>query len=76
MNNKQDYANGLTPRENFLMSLLNRAIKEYKALLEYTRRSKPLKIVEILNLSTIPGETRFIIQVTHKNCIVRCPQQK
>lgn len=70
MNDKQDYPS-LTPRENFLMSLLNKVTKEYKKLLEHTRRSKPLKIVEILNLSAIPGETRFTIQVTHKNSIVR-----
>lgn len=71
MNDKQDYSNPLTPRENFLMSLLSRVTKEYKKLLEHSRRSNPLKIVEILNLSTIPGETQFTIQVTHKNCIVR-----
>ena len=70
MHDKQNYSN-LTPRENFLISLLNKVIKEYKTLLEHTRRSKPLKIVEILNLSTIPGETQFTIQITHKNSIVR-----
>lgn len=71
MNRNQNYSNNATPRENFLMSLLNKVIKEYKSLLEHTRRDKPLKIVEILNLSSIPGETQFTIQVTHKNCIVR-----
>jgi hypothetical protein len=71
MNDERNYSNDLTRRENFLISILNRVIKEYKTLLEHTRRSKPLKIVEILNLSTIPGETQFNIQVTHKSCIVR-----
>ena len=71
MNDKQNYSDHFTSRENFLISLLNKAIKEYKTLLESTRRTKPLKIVEILNLSKVPGETRFIIQVAHKNCILR-----
>jgi hypothetical protein len=71
MTDKQNYSSNLTPSEDFLMSLLNRVIKEYKTLLEHTRRDKPLKIIEILNLSTIPGETKFAIQVTYKNSIIR-----
>lgn len=70
MDNKNN-ASKLTLRESFLMSLLNKAIKEYKALLEYTKRSKPLKIVEILNLSDLPGETTFVLQVSHKNSVIR-----
>ena len=69
MNHKQDYPSNLTPREGFLMSLLSKIVNEYKTLLEHTRRNKPLKIVEILHLSPIPGETKFIIQITHKNCV-------
>lgn len=71
MTSEKDYSNNkLTPRENFLMSLLNKVVREYKALLEHTRYSKPLKIVEILYLSTIPGETKFAIQVKNKNCVI------
>lgn len=71
MNNKNDYFHNLTPRENFLLSLLNKMIKQYKILIEYSRRCKPLKIVEILSISSVPGESRFTVQVTHKNCIAR-----
>ena len=70
MIDKSNHSNGITPRENFLMSILSKVIKEYKALLEHTRRNKPFKIVEILNLSKIPGETKFTIQVTYKNSLV------
>jgi hypothetical protein len=71
MSNRQNNLNQLTPRENFLMSLLNKVTKEYQALLEYTRRVKPLKIVDILELSSVPGETKFAIQITNKNAIVK-----
>lgn len=71
MGNKKNYPNDFTPRENFLMSLLNKVVKEYKALLEITRRAKPFKIVEIISLSSIPGETQFAIQITNKNCILQ-----
>ena len=67
--NNPSHSHGLTPRDNFLMSLLNKVIKEYKTLLNHARRSKPLKIVDIFSLSPIPGETQFIIQITHKNCV-------
>jgi hypothetical protein len=70
MNDKRNYFNGLTLRENFLMSLLYKVVKEYKSLLESTRRIKPFKIIEILNITMIPGETQFAIQVSNKNCIV------
>lgn len=56
-------------RENILLTLLSKLIKEYKLLLEYARREKPLKIVDIIHISSIPGETKFIIQVTNKNCL-------
>jgi hypothetical protein len=71
MNNKKDYSNNLASRENFLLLVLQKVIKEYKSLLEYSRRNKPLKVVEILSISSIPGESRFTIQVTHKNSIAR-----
>ncbi|GEM_PF-1264157 len=71
MDNKKDQSNSLTPRENFLLGLLNKVIKEYKALLEITRKTKPFKIVEIIYLSNIPGETKFAIQLTNKNCVLQ-----
>lgn len=58
-------------RENFLLSLLNKCIKEYKALVEFTRKSHPFKIVEIITLSKIPGETIFLIQLTNKDCTLQ-----
>ena len=61
----------LSPRESLLMGFLNKIIKEYKALLEYTRQSKPFKIVEISKLSNIPGETEFLIQIANKNYAFR-----
>lgn len=69
MTNKQDFSKGFTPRENFLIFLVNKLTNEYKRLLNHIQM-KPYKIVEILTLSTIPGETRFAIQITHKNCIL------
>lgn len=60
-----------TVRENFLLSLLQKVVKEYKNLLELTRRAKPLKIIEIMNLSGAPGETKFAVQFTNKNCILK-----
>ncbi|MEO8400313.1 MAG: hypothetical protein ABI597_00780 [Gammaproteobacteria bacterium] len=59
-----------TVRENFLMSVLQKLASEYKALLAYTRGIKPFKIVEISQLSSIPGETKFIIQITNKHTIL------
>lgn len=69
MDNNQDYSHRLTPRENFLMSIINTLINEYKTLLSHIHM-KTYTIVEILSLSPIPGETRFAIQITHKNCIL------
>ena len=69
MNHKQDYPSQLFSREGFLMTLFNKVINEYKTLFEQTRHNKPLKIIEILHLSSIPGETKFIIQITYKNCV-------
>ena len=60
-----------SPRENFLMALLNKVIDEYKNLLEHVRLSKPLRIIEIETLSSIPGDTKFIIQVRNKNSIAK-----
>lgn len=68
MNNK--HSSDTASRENFLMSLLNKVASEYKALLNLTRRTKPLKIVKIVHLSKIPGESVFAIQITNKNCFL------
>lgn len=68
MSNK--YPNQITPRENFLLSLLHKVTKEYKALVEFTCRKKTLKIAEILELSSTPGESKFAIQFTNKNCVL------
>ncbi len=59
-----------TQRETFLMLMLNKVTKEYKALIEFTRRRKPLKIVEILEVSSSPGESKFAIQLINKNCFL------
>lgn len=59
-----------TKRENFLMGLLDRITKEYKILLDITRRRKLFKIVDILELSKVPGETKFAIQVANKVTIL------
>lgn len=67
----QNYYTHLTTRESFLISLLNKMMKEYKTLLDQVRRDKPFKIIEISNLSSVPGETQFTIQVSHKNCFIR-----
>lgn len=67
MNVNKNIQNKSISRESFLMSLLKKVVNEYKALLEYTRGFKPYKIAEIRQLSSIPGETKFIIQVANKN---------
>jgi hypothetical protein len=59
-----------SPRENLLMTLLNKVIKEYKLLWELTRKTKALKIVEIIEISSVPGETQFTIQIVNKNCVL------
>lgn len=63
-------------RETLLMLLFNKITKEYKALLEYTRRQKPFKIIEIIELSNVPGESLFAIQLTNKNIICRLTASK
>lgn len=60
-----------TARETFLMTLLNKITKEYKLLLERIHRTKPYKIVEMIEISSIPGESKFAIQVANKNFIVQ-----
>src|SRR5262245_21756715 len=57
-------------RENFLLSINDKLVHEYKALLAYTKRVKPYKIVEVHNISNVPGETLLTLQVTNKNCIL------
>lgn len=67
MNNDHKY----THRENFLLSIINKLIKEYKGLLALGKPPKPFKIIEIIQTSTIPGETLFVMQVTNKNCFLK-----
>lgn len=69
MNNKKNSSNKVSTRENFLMSIINKLTNEYKALINHFYM-KPFKIVDILNLSPVPGETIFIIQLTNKNIIL------
>src|SRR5579864_2754960 len=71
MKGKHDIDNSITPRENFLISLLNKMTREYRALLNYARQTKPFKIIEICTLSSAPGESEFLIQITNKNCAFR-----
>jgi hypothetical protein len=71
MIDRQRDAVQLTPRESYLMVLLKKVLTEYKALVQATRRVKPLKIVDIIELSAIPGETKFAVQITNKNAIVK-----
>lgn len=66
---KNNY-NPLTPRESFLMSLLNKVTTEYNNILNYTRGIKPFKIVEIIHLSNIPGEAEFLVQITNKHSML------
>lgn len=63
--------NQFTPRENFLMALLDKVTKQYKALLETIRHEKPFKILKIMDLSSIPGDTKFNIQITNKACVLQ-----
>lgn len=71
MRDHQECSGNLTPRENFLMSLLNKLVREYKDLLASTRQKKAFKIVDVLVWSSIPGETIFNIQVTNKHCVIQ-----
>jgi hypothetical protein len=57
-------------QKNILKVLLDKLSKEYKALLEHLRQAKPFKIIEISNISSVPGETKFVIQILNKNSIV------
>jgi hypothetical protein len=67
----QNNSNTCSPRENFLLHILQKVISEYKLLVSHSRRAKLFKIVEILEISSVPGETRFAIQLTNKNCILK-----
>lgn len=60
----------VSQRKKFLLFLLHKVTNKYKSLLSFYKRTKPLKIIEIVNLSKIPGETTFLIQVTNKNCVL------
>lgn len=71
MSCSQGNTDQLTPRESFLMALLKKVAAEYRALVEYTRHVKPLKIIDIVELSNVPGETKFAIQVTNKNAVIK-----
>ncbi|MBV9575430.1 MAG: hypothetical protein JO149_02270 [Gammaproteobacteria bacterium] len=57
-------------RQNFLISLLSKVMQEYKKLLELSRHNKPFKITEIIELSNVPGETVFAVQLLNKNCVI------
>ncbi|MGQ3892022.1 hypothetical protein [Legionella sp. CNM-4043-24] len=70
MSNKPISSNKVNLRENFLMSIINKLMHEYKALLNHFHM-KPFKIVDILTLSPIPGETVFNIQISHKNVLLQ-----
>jgi len=65
-----------TKRESFLYALLNKVIKEYKTLLQLYKRKKQFRIVEILVLSDIPGETQFLIQIINKSCYFKLTAAK
>lgn len=71
MENSRQPPDRMTMRENFLVSLLNRVIREYRALLASSKSGKPFRIVEISHISVIPGETRFVVQLANKNCILQ-----
>lgn len=70
MENIKNIQNSLARCETFIKLLFQKIANEYKALLEYTRGIKPFKIIEIEQLSSIPGETKFIIQVVNKNSVI------
>jgi hypothetical protein len=67
MQDKQD----LSPRENFLIAIIQKLIHEYKTLRDNLLRNKLLKIIEISKLSSLPGESEFIIQIANKKCALR-----
>jgi len=67
---KDNTDSNLSPRENFLLNLLRRLSTEYKSLMDYVRHRKPYKIVEIHEISNVPGETKFTIQLVNKNCAI------
>ncbi|MBV8802446.1 MAG: hypothetical protein JO131_05710 [Gammaproteobacteria bacterium] len=54
---------------NIFGSFFKKIINQYKILIKNIRITKPLRIIEINQLSSIPGETKFIIQITNKNVI-------
>jgi hypothetical protein len=58
-------------RENFLLALLHKVFQEYKTLKDSIHRVKPFRIVEILKISKEPGNTLFLIKLSHKNCTVK-----
>ncbi len=70
MDDQINLQNSPAQRKTFIMLLFQKITNEYKALLKYTRSIKPFKIIEIERLSSIPGETKFIIQVVNKNTVM------
>jgi hypothetical protein len=60
-----------TTRENFLMAIIQKLVREYKILLDQLRGAKPLKIVEIVEISHEPGATQFLMQITNKNAFIQ-----
>lgn len=55
---------------NILIPLFRKFQENCKAFSELLRHQKPLKIVEIISMSDIPGETKFVIQIANKNSII------
>jgi hypothetical protein len=58
-------------RENLLMMIIQRLVREYKLLLYQFRGSKPLRIVEIVEISHEPGATQFLMQIASKNAFLQ-----
>lgn len=57
-------------RENFLLSILQKLVHEYRMLFQLSCRKKLFKIIEITRISSVPGETLFLVQLTNKNCVL------
>ena len=59
-----------TPVKTLTGTLIS-IINKYKKMIYFTKKNTPLKIIEIISLSEIPGESTFIIQVSNKNSIFK-----
>ena len=58
-------------RKASLMILVNELATKFKFIREFVRKSKPLKIVNIIEFSCVPGQTKFAIQICNKNSILK-----